>query len=149
MWSHLGTSHRPALDVDTAAAPGAHETLVSLGAPGTAEHRRIVAGIKLEVIEVLDPGDELADLDEKSRLFLAGHWAAVEATVDREICSADLAAVVPVACRLPLIACKLHAWLDRRDQAARAARMIQIHTDATPPSADDVRTLGNLLLERL
>lgn len=198
VWSHLGESHRPTLDVDTAAAQGAHDALVSLGSPGTADHRRIVEGVKLEVIEVLDPGNELTELDEKSRLFIAGHWAAVEATVDREIRSADLAAVVPVARRLPLVACKLHAWLDRRDQAAdkrgsdgldlvrllesadwdelaadahaddhlrsslrwattnvlvdqatRVARMIQIHTDATPPSADDVRALGNLLLEQL
>lgn len=30
----------------------------------------------------------------------------------------ELEVTVPVARRLPLVACKLHAWLDRRDQRA-------------------------------
>jgi len=118
VWTHLGESHRPTLDVDAAAAPGAHATLVSLGTAGDDAHRRIVAGVKLEVIEVDDPGPGIHDLDDKDRLFIAGHWAAATATVDREIRCEELHVVVPVARRLPLIACKLHAWIDRRDQRA-------------------------------
>ena len=118
VWAHLGESHRPTLDIDTAAAPGARETLVSLGSPGNDEHRRIVDGVKLEIIEVIDPGPDAADLDDKNRLFIAGHWAAATTTVEREIRCGDLAVRVPVARRLPLVACKLHAWLDRRDQRA-------------------------------
>lgn len=34
VWCHLGESHRPTLDIDTAAAASAHETLVSLGELG-------------------------------------------------------------------------------------------------------------------
>lgn len=76
VWCHLGESHRPTLDIDTAAATDAHETLVALGAPGDSDHRRIVEGVKLEIIEVLDPGPDASDLDDKNRLFVTAHWAA-------------------------------------------------------------------------
>src|SRR3546814_14570461 len=118
VWCHLGESHRPTLDIDTAAADEAHETLVALGTPGDSDHRRIVEGVKLEIIEVLDPGPDADDLDDKNRLFVMAHWAAARLTTDVQVRCADLAVVVPVARRLPLIACKLHAWLDRRDQRA-------------------------------
>lgn len=118
VWCHLGESHRPTLDIDAAAAAEAHETLVALGAPGGDEHRRIVEGVKLEIIEVLDPGPEVSDLDDKNRLFVTGHWASATLTVDVQVRCDDLEVTVPVARRLPLIACKLHAWLDRRDQRA-------------------------------
>lgn len=101
---------------------------------------------------------------------------------------------MPVARRLPLVACKLHAWLDRRDQraekrgsdgldivrllqtadwdamvadaseigglaevvewagervlveqAAKVVRLIQVHTDESPATPDDVLGLGRLL----
>ncbi len=118
VWCHLGESHRPTLDIDTAAAEQAHETLVALGAPGDNEHRRIVEGVKLEIIEVLDPGPDAGDLDDKSRLFVTTHWAAARLTTDMKVRCDELEVTVPVARRLPLVACKLHAWLDRRDQRA-------------------------------
>ena len=118
VWCHLGESHRPTLDIDTAAAEHAHETLVALGAPSDSDHRRIVEGVKLEIIEVLDPGPDAAELDDKNRLFVTAHWAAARLTTDVKVCCDELEVVVPVARRLPLIACKLHAWLDRRDQRA-------------------------------
>lgn len=91
-------SHRPTLDIDTAAANEAHETLVALGAPGDSDHRRIVEGVKLEIIEVLDPGPDASELDDKNRPFVTAHWAA--------------------------------------------ARLIQVHTDESPATPDDVRGLG-------
>ena len=118
VWCHLGESHRPTLDIDTAAANEAHETLVALGAPGDSNHRRIVEGVKLEIIEVLDPGPDASDLDDKNRLFVTAHWAAARLTTDVRVRCEDLEVTVPVARRLPLVACKLHAWLDRRDQRA-------------------------------
>lgn len=118
VWAHLGETHRPTLDVDTAAAPTAHETLVSLGADGNQENRRNVAGVKLEIIPVDDPGDDLSGLDDQQRLFITGHWAAANATTERTVRCEELAATIPVARRLPLIACKLHAWIDRRDARA-------------------------------
>jgi hypothetical protein len=45
-------------------------------------------------------------------------WSAAKLTVDVQVRCQDLEVTVPVARRLPLIACKLHAWLDRRDQRA-------------------------------
>ncbi len=198
VWMHLGIDHRPTLDVDTAAAANARATLVTLGLPGNSDHRRIVEGVKLEIIEVEDPGPEAADLEPKHRLFVTAHWAAATATITREVRSQDLTVIVPVARRLPLIACKLHAWLDRRDQrtekrgsdgldiiellrtadwgelasdahlsdplrtalewaadtvlvqqAVRVTRLIQLHTNAVPPAASEVRALAQLLLERL
>ena len=118
VWCHLGESHRPTLDIDTAAANEAHETLVALGAPGDSDHRRIVEGVKLEIIEVLDPGPAASDLDDKNRLFVTAHWAAARLTTDFRVRCEDLEVTMPVARRLPLVACKLHAWLDRRDQRA-------------------------------
>jgi predicted nucleotidyltransferase len=194
VWCHLGETHRPTLDIDTAAASDAHETLVTLGTPGNDDHRRIIEGVKLEIIEVLDPGAGAADLDDKNRLFVTGHWAAASLTTDIDVRCEDLEVTVPVARRLPLIACKLHAWLDRRDQraekrgsdgldivrllqsadwdsltadasevdglgevvswagervlvdqAARVSRLIQVHTEARPPSEADIRGLGQEL----
>lgn len=118
VWCHLGESHRPTLDIDTAAAEEAHETLVALGAPGDSDHRRIVEGVKLEIIEVLDPGPDASDLDDKNRLFVTAHWAAARLTTKMKVRCDGLEVTVPVARRLPLVACKLHAWLDRRDQRA-------------------------------
>jgi predicted nucleotidyltransferase len=198
VWTHLGETHRPTLDVDTAAAPTAHETLVTLGAPGDREDHRDIAGIKLEVIPVEDPGDDLGHLDEQQRLFIVGHWAAVNATTSRTVRCEELVVTVPVARRLPLLACKLHAWLDRRgagadkrgsdgldivrlvqtaniealavdaaaspvlrdavawaaqevlvEQAARVARMIQLHTDTTTLRAEMVESFGQVLIEIL
>ncbi len=191
VWCHLGESHRPTLDIDTAAAAQAHETLVAIGDPGDDAHRRIIHGVKLEIIEVLDPGAGAADLDVKNRLFVTGHWAAASLTTDIDVRCEDLEVTVPVARRLPLIACKLHAWLDRRDQrsekrgsdgldivrllqtadwdslavdaadvvglgevvawagqrvlvdqAARVGRLIQVHTEARPPSEADISGFG-------
>lgn len=104
VWCHLGESHRPTLDIDTAAANEAHETLVALGTPGDSDHRRIVEGVKLEIIEVLDPGADASDLDDKNRLFVTAHWAAARLTTDVQVRCEGLAATVPVARRLPLVA---------------------------------------------
>jgi predicted nucleotidyltransferase len=100
------------------AVKDAHDTLVALGVPGGSSHRRIVEGVKLEIIEVLDPGAAAGDLDDKNRLFVTAHWAAARLTTDVRVHCEDLEVTVPVARRLPLVACKLHAWLDRRDQGA-------------------------------
>lgn len=121
VWTHLGEAHRPTLDVDAAAAPAASETLITLGAPGGQAHRRNLAGVKLEIIPVEDP--EIAEgaldgLSDQQRLFVVGHWSAATLAVGRTVRCDDLAVTVPVARRLPLIACKLHAWLDRRDARA-------------------------------
>src|SRR3546814_18251117 len=97
VWCHLGESHRPTLDIDTAAADEAHETLVALGTPGDSDHRRIVEGVKLEIIEVLDPGPDADDIDDKNRLFVMAHWADARPTTDDQVRCADLAIVVPVA----------------------------------------------------
>src|SRR3546814_19211099 len=80
VWCHLGESHRPTLDIDTAAADEAHETLVALGPPGDSDHRRIVEGVKPEIIEVLDPGPDADDLDDKNRIFVIAHWAPTRTT---------------------------------------------------------------------
>lgn len=119
VWCHLGESHRPTLDIDTAAAEQACETLVALGAPGDNDRQRIVDGVLLEIIEVGDPGPDVGDLDDQHRLFVTAHWAAARMTTDVRVRCENLEVTVPVARRLPLVACKLHAWLDRRDQHAR------------------------------
>lgn len=116
VWCHLGQAHRPTLDIDTAAGPGARETLVSLGQPGNAAHRRLVEGVKVEVIEVFDPGAAAVDLEPKERLFITGHWAAASNPRRIDVRCGDLWATVPVANPGALVACKLHAWLDRRDR---------------------------------
>lgn len=64
------------------------------------------------------PGDDLSGLDDQQRLFITGHWAAANATTARTVRCEELSVTIPVACRLPLIACKLHAWVDRRDARA-------------------------------
>src|SRR3546814_11175498 len=56
VWCHLGESHRPTLDIDTAAADEAHETLVALGTTGDSDHRRTVEGVTPEILEELVPG---------------------------------------------------------------------------------------------
>jgi predicted nucleotidyltransferase len=106
------------LDIDTAAGPIARETLVALGDPGDADHRREIGGIKIELIDVFDPGDALADLTNEQQLFVAGHWAAAVGATPVAISSGELIASVPVAPRGPLVACKLHAWLGRRPASA-------------------------------
>jgi predicted nucleotidyltransferase len=114
VWAHLGETHRPTLDVDTAAAPTAHQTLVSLGEPSDQEDRRDIAGVRLEIIPVEDPGDDLNHLDEQQQLFIVGHWSAANLTSNRTVRCDELVVTIPVARRLPLLACKMHAWLDRR-----------------------------------
>ena len=118
VWCHLGRSHRPTLDIDTAAGPIARETLVASGEPGDADHRRHIDGVKLELIDVFDPSDGLADLTNEQQLFVAGHWAAAIGATPVTICSGELTAIVPVAPRGPLVSCKLHAWLGRRPASA-------------------------------
>ncbi|NOX29489.1 MAG: hypothetical protein GXP35_05495, partial [Actinobacteria bacterium] len=61
---------------------------------------------------------DLSELDDQQRLFITGHWSAANATTARTVRCNELTVTIPVARRLPLIACKLHAWLDRRDTRA-------------------------------
>lgn len=150
VWCHLGETHRPTLDIDTAAAEDAHDTLVALGEPGDSGHRRIVEGVKLEIIEVLDPGAVAAELDDKNRLFVTAHWAAARLTTAARVRCEDLEVTVPVARRLALVGCKLHAWLDRRDQRAEKrgsdgldiVRLLQ--TADWDSMAADARTVAGL-----
>jgi hypothetical protein len=121
VWAHLGETHRPTLDVDAAAAPTASETLITLGVPGDQPHRREIAGVKLEIISVENPSrypEGLEGLSDQQRLFIVGHWSAATLSVERTVRCGELVVAVPVARALPLIACKLHAWLDRRDARA-------------------------------
>jgi len=60
----------------------------------------------------------LEGLDAQQRLFVVGHWSAATLTERRLIRCDDVEVSIPVARRLPLLACKLHAWLDRRDARA-------------------------------
>src|SRR3546814_14647567 len=76
VWCHLGESHRPTLDIDTAAADEAHATLVALGTPGDSDHRPLVEGGKLELTEVLDPGPDADDHDDKHLLLVIGALGA-------------------------------------------------------------------------
>lgn len=196
VWCHLGESHRPTLDIDVVAVGEAHDRLVALGSPGASTHRRSVDGVDLDIIEVIDPGAATGHLDEMNRLFVTAHWAAARLRTDVHVRCGDLGVVIPVARRLALVACKLNAWMGRRDrraekrgsdgldivrllqganwdrmatdslmvdglresvtwaagsvlvdQAARVARLIQVHTDADPASPDDIRGLGRLLTE--
>jgi hypothetical protein len=66
----------------------------------------------------LDIDTAASDLDDKNRLFVTAHWAAARLTTEMKVRCDELEVTVPVARRLPLVACKLHAWLDRRDQRA-------------------------------
>src|SRR3546814_20524892 len=87
VWCHLGESHRPTLDIDTAAADEAHETLVALGTPGDSDHRRLVAGVQLELIEVLDPDPDADDRGDKNRPSGMAHWAAARLPPDWHVSS--------------------------------------------------------------
>lgn len=113
VWVHLGGAHRVTLDIDTAAAPLAHQTLVTVGTPGTNPGKRNLQGTELEVIEVDDPTGELDGLDPKQRLFVTAHWAAAAHPIQATIHCGDATVVTPVADWLALSGCKLHAWLDR------------------------------------
>ncbi|MEM1335656.1 MAG: hypothetical protein AAGG08_19600 [Actinomycetota bacterium] len=113
VWTHLGGNHRVTLDIDTAAAPAAHQTLVSTGEPGDKATSRIIAGEELEIIEVVDPTEVLDDLDEQQRLFVSAHWTAATTAERTTVSCEELDVEIPVATWLPLIGCKLHAWLDR------------------------------------
>lgn len=113
VWIHLGGAHRVTLDIDTAAAPTAHQTLVTAGTPGAKASQRILSGVDLDVIEVDDPASDLDGLDDKQRLFVMAHWAAAAHPMKATIRCDDLVVVVPVANWLALVGCKLHAWLDR------------------------------------
>lgn len=113
VWVHLGGAHRVTLDIDTAAAPLAHQTLVTVGTPGTNPGKRNLHGTELEVIEVDDPTGELDGLDLKQRLFVTAHWAAATHPIQATIECGDATVVVPVADWLALLGCKMHAWLDR------------------------------------
>lgn len=113
VWIHLGGAHRVTIDIDTAAAATAHQTLVTAGTPGANAGQRIVSGAQIELIEVDDPGDDLDDLDEKQQLFVTAHWAAASRPVQATVRCDDLAVEIPVANWLALVGCKLHAWLDR------------------------------------
>jgi hypothetical protein len=113
VWIHLGGAHRVTLDIDAAAGPVAHQTLVTVGVPGTNASQRILSGAELEIIEVHDPIGGLDGLDAKQRLFIAAHWAAAAHPIQATIRCDDIAVVAPVASWLALVGCKLHAWLDR------------------------------------
>ncbi len=113
VWVHIGGAHRVTLDIDTAAAPLARQTLVAVGTPGTNPGKRNLRGTELEVIEVDDPTGELDGLDPKQRLFVTSHWAAAAHPIQATVHGGDFTVVAPVADWLALLGCKLHAWLDR------------------------------------
>lgn len=113
VWIHLGGAHRVTLDIDTAAAPTAHQTLVAVGTQGTKPTQRLLSGAELEIIEVDDPIGRMGGLDIKQQLFVSAHWAAAAHPIEATIKCEDLEVVAPVADWLALVGCKLHAWLDR------------------------------------
>lgn len=114
VWCRLGGPHRPTLDIDTAAGPDARATLLSIGAPTEAAHRRMVDGVKVEVIEVDDPGEDLDGFGDQECLFLASHWSAAATAQPVVVRCGPEELSVSVAQTGPLVACKLHAWIDRR-----------------------------------
>lgn len=141
VWVHLGGAHRITLDIDTAAAPTAHQTLVATGSPGATPNQRVLPGAELEIIEVADPTNDLDGLDAKQRLFVTAHWAAATHPIQATIQCQDLTVTSPVADWVALVACKLHAWLDRHSsqdtkRGSDGVDLIQLlRQQSEPPSA--------------
>lgn len=122
VWCHLGGSHRPTTDIDAAARAGDRTPLLDMGAQGRDRTERLIGDVPLEVIPVEEGGDELADVDDpKDRLFLSAHWVAATHPVPAVVHFGSRTTVVPVAPLAALIGCKLHAWLDRRDERKRGS----------------------------
>lgn len=132
VWVHLGGAHRITLDIDTAAASTAHQTLVATGTAGRTPNQRVLPGAELEIIEVVDPTNDLDGLDAKQRLFVTAHWAAATYRIQATIQCQDLTVTAPVADWVALVGCKLHAWLDR-------------HTSQDPKRGSDGVDLVRLL----
>lgn len=140
--ARLGQAHRVTADVDTVVdqdrLPAAIAVLRSLpGAtadPVGGPHRLLLGGTKVEVIEVgqLPPADELGELTDRQRLFIASHSWALETAGPLTVASvgADARqATAPFATAAALVAMKLHAIQDRSgdSQAKRAGDAWDLH----------------------
>ena len=140
VWCHLGGSHRPTTDIDAAArCEGERPQLLDVGVAGSDETKRFIGGVTLEVIPVEDGADETpAPDDPKHRLFLAAHWVAASHPMPATVHLGPETAVVPVAPLAALIGCKLHAWLDRKEDAKRGSDGVDILALLGRADPDDV-----------
>lgn len=92
-------------------------------------HRITIRGVKVEVIETESLPDSLEDIAEGQRLFVLAHrWGLLTATpMTIQLEGTETAATGRVATRSSLVAMKLHAAIDRADEAKRASDVYDIY----------------------
>lgn len=140
--ARLGQTHRVTADVDTVVDqdrfPAAIAVLRALPSatadPAGGPHRLLLEGTKVEVIEVgqMPPGEDLDELTDRQRLFIAAHSWALDTASPVTIASTGpdaRTAVAPFATVAALVAMKLHAIQDRSgdSQAKRAGDAWDLH----------------------
>jgi hypothetical protein len=142
--ARLGQAHRVTADVDTVVdqhqLPGAIAVLRALPSatadPTGGPHRLLLEGTQVEVIEVgeLPLNEDLDELTDRQRLFIASHSWALETATPLTVASmgpdADAeTATAPFASAAALVAMKLHAIQDRSgaSQAKRAGDAWDLH----------------------
>jgi predicted nucleotidyltransferase len=140
--ARLGLAHRVTADVDTVVdqdrLPAAIAVLRALPSatadPAGGPHRLLLEGTKVEVIEVgqMPPGEDLDELTDRQRLFIAAHSWALDTASPVTIASTGPdagTAVAPFATVAALVAMKLHAIQDRSgdSQAKRAGDAWDLH----------------------
>lgn len=133
----LATAHRATADVDVVAgepevlaqgrsvAQNLIEAGVARAGPGNMASRVDISGTKVEIIET-EPLDvaKAGDVESASdRLFVLSHrWALETATpCTIKVLGTGIAAEVPVATTASLVATKLHAIEDRKEDRKRAS----------------------------
>lgn len=132
----LGVAHRATADVDVVvdqptvvSAGSAADDLVVAGVAVRDERGSVVRvhveGTKVEIIETMSvDADSAAGIEpDKARLFVLSHrWALESATPLRiRVIDTDVESEVPVATPTALLAMKLHAFQDRKDDRKRAS----------------------------
>lgn len=140
--ARLGLAHRATRDVDAVVdqdhLPAAIAVLRSLPSatadPAGGPHRVMLAGTKVEVLEVgvMPDANVLGGLPDRQRLFVAAHsWALATATSLRVVTTGTdvYRATAPFATPAALVAMKLHAIQDRsgEGQVKRAGDAWDIH----------------------
>ena len=132
----LGSVHRVTQDVDAVAeaGPGEPDVIEILVADAAVErtdraHRVMVGDVKVEIIETVDLPDDLDDISHDQRLFVLAHrWGLTTATtMTVRVAGESLEASLPVASGASLVAMKLHAAIDRADDAKRASDLYDIY----------------------